>query len=166
MDILILLGSESDMEIARACVDVLDEMGVSHEVRVASAHRTPERVRELIRRAEAQGAKAVIAVAGLSAHLAGVVASETVLPVIGVPAAAGPLNGLDSLLSTVNMPGGVPVAAVSLGKAGGKNAALLACRILALGDESLKEKISVHREKMAKAVEEADGRLQQELEKG
>lgn len=165
MDILILLGSESDMDIGRACVDVLDEMGVSHEVRVASAHRTPERVRELIRRAEAQGAKAIIAVAGLSAHLAGVAASETVLPVIGVPAAAGPLNGLDSLLSTVNMPGGVPVAAVSLGKAGGKNAALLACRILALGNESVRDKLRAHRENMKKAVEKADGRLSGEIGK-
>ncbi|MDH4184587.1 MAG: AIR carboxylase family protein, partial [Nitrospinota bacterium] len=119
--------------------------------------RTPEKTRSLIHSAEDHGAKVIIACAGLSAHLAGMVAAESLLPVIGVPLAAGPLSGLDSLLSTVNMPGGVPVATVSIGsKSGGKNAALLAIRIIALTDRIVAEKLREYKTEMALGVEEAD----------
>lgn len=163
MNVMILFGSESDVETGREAARILDKMDVSYELHVASAHRSPEKVKELVRKAEAEDAKAIIAGAGLSAHLAGVVAAETLLPVIGVPMAGGPLNGLDSLLSTVNMPGGVPVATVSLGKAGAKNAALLACRIVSLSDAAVKEKLDLYRQEMARAVDEADERVQKEI---
>ncbi len=159
MDVLILLGSESDLETGHEATKIFDEMGIGYALHIASAHRTPGKVRALIKQAEADGAKAVIAGAGMSAHLAGVVASETILPVIGIPMGGGPLNGMDALLSTVNMPGGVPVATVSIGKAGGKNAALLVARILALSDEGLKAKLEENRKKMEEAVEESDRRV-------
>ncbi|VAX18601.1 N5-carboxyaminoimidazole ribonucleotide mutase [hydrothermal vent metagenome] len=160
MDVLILIGSKSDLDIAEEVTKLLDRFEVKHELHIASAHRSPDKVKNLVARADTEGAKVIIAGAGMSAHLAGVVASITLLPVIGIPIAAGPLNGVDALYSTVNMPGGVPVATVSIGKAGGKNAALLALRIIALGDESLRSKLSNYREEMAKAVEETDARLQ------
>ena len=163
MDILILLGSDSDADVGAKIIEVFNEMGISYEINVASAHRSPERVRSLIKKAESDGMKVVIACAGLSAHLAGVVASETLAPVIGIPMAGGSLGGMDSLLSTVNMPGGVPVATVSIGKAGGKNAALLAARILALSDDSLAAALIKYKENMATAVEEADARLKNKL---
>ena len=165
MDVLILLGSESDLDVGRAACKIFDEMKVGYELKIASAHRSPERVKELVRGAESEGASVIIAGAGLSAHLAGVVAAETLLPVIGVPMGGGPLNGMDSLLSTVNMPGGVPVATVSVGKAGGTNAALLACRILALSDKDLAARLASYRDKMAREVEKADNRVQKELGK-
>jgi 5-(carboxyamino)imidazole ribonucleotide mutase len=159
MEILILLGSESDLETGHEAIKVFDEMGISYSLHIASAHRTPGKVRSLIKQAEAGGARIVIAGAGMSAHLAGVVAAETLLPVIGIPMGGGPLNGLDALLSTVNMPGGVPVATVSIGKAGGKNAALLAARILALSDDNIRAKLEEHKKKMGDAVEESDKRV-------
>lgn len=159
MDVLILLGSESDIETGHEATKVFDEMGIVYALHIASAHRSPGKVLSLVRRAQADGAKVVIAGAGMSAHLAGVVAAETILPVIGIPMAGGPLNGLDALLSTVNMPGGVPVATVSIGKAGGKNAALFAARILALSDGVIHAKLDEYRKKMEIAVEEADRRV-------
>ncbi len=160
MDVLVLFGSESDMEVGNEIVKLFDRFGVKHALHIASAHRTPEKVGRLIKKAEKEGAKAIIAGAGLSAHLAGVVASKTLLPVIGIPVAGGPLNGLDALLSTVNMPGGVPVATVSMGKAGGKNAALLAARIIALNSPAMMKKLIAYRDDMAKAVDDADKKIQ------
>ena len=163
MKVLIILGSGSDADVGREVVKVLGDFSIECELRLASAHRSPARVEKLISEAEARGAKVIIAGAGLSAHLAGVVASKTLLPVIGIPVGGGPLNGMDSLLSTVNMPGGVPVATVSVGKAGGKNAAYLAVRILALSDETLARMLIEHKKNMADAVEKADAELQEEL---
>ncbi|MBI4667353.1 MAG: 5-(carboxyamino)imidazole ribonucleotide mutase [Nitrospinae bacterium] len=162
MDVLILIGSESDMDTAVESEKVLNEMGVTYELHICSAHRTPEKTRALVKRAEAEGAKVIIAGAGMSAHLAGVVSAETVLPVIGIPMGGGALNGMDALMSTVNMPGGVPVATVSIGKAGGKNAALLAVRIMALSNKRLRKKLEAYRVKIAAEVEEADGRVQKQ----
>ena len=140
MDVAILIGSESDMPVMDKCAEILTSFGVSHELYVASAHRSPERVRAVIEKAEQKGAKIFIAAAGLAAHLAGAVAAHTEKPVIGVPIEAGPLKGMDALLSTVQMPGGVPVATVAIGSSGAKNSAYLAIRILALSDEKLAEK--------------------------
>jgi 5-(carboxyamino)imidazole ribonucleotide mutase len=165
MDVLILLGSESDLETGQEATKIFDEMGIGYELHIASAHRSPSKVRSLVKHAESKGAKAVIAGAGMSAHLAGVVAAETLLPVIGIPMAGGPLNGMDALLSTVNMPAGVPVATVSIGKAGGKNAALIVARILALSDGGLKAKLEEYRKKMEEAVEESDRRVSGALRK-
>ncbi|MBF0169885.1 MAG: 5-(carboxyamino)imidazole ribonucleotide mutase [Nitrospinae bacterium] len=159
MEVLVLFGSESDMEVGAEIVKLFDAFGIRHALHIASAHRTPEKVGRLVKKAEKEGAKAIIAGAGLSAHLAGVVASKTLLPVIGIPVAGGPLNGLDALLSTVNMPGGVPVATVSMGKAGGKNAALLAARIIALARPDVLKKLESYRDEQARAVEEADKRI-------
>ena len=165
MDVLAILGSKSDLAIGEEIEKIFVEFGIECDLHIASAHRTPERVRALVASAEKNGAKAIIACAGMSAHLAGVVASETILPVIGVPVASGNLGGVDALLSTVNMPGGVPVATVSIGKAGGKNAALLASRIIALSDEKVAVKLQGYREKMARDVDEADAGLQGERSK-
>jgi len=158
MDALVLFGSESDMVVGEEIKRIFDKFDVSYEIRIASAHRTPGRVRDLVASAEKRGAKVIIAGAGMSAHLAGVVASDTLLPVIGIPVDSGPLMGLDALYSTVNMPGGVPVATVSIGKAGGKNAALLCLRILAITDADIRVKLEKYREDMARDVEEADQR--------
>ncbi|TNF50644.1 5-(carboxyamino)imidazole ribonucleotide mutase [bacterium] len=151
IDVLILMGSPSDMETMKAADRVLDEFGVPHRVEVASAHRNPDRVHELVKEAEDEGCSVFITGAGWAAHLAGVVASLTTKPVIGVPIPSSPLNGLDSLLSTVQMPGGIPVATVALGSGGAANSALLAVSILALNDESLASKLAEYRRKMAEA---------------
>jgi len=153
MRVLVLLGSDSDLEVMQGAADVLGEFGVPFEMTVASAHRSPGRVMNLAADAEKRGAEVIIAGAGMAAHLAGVVASHTLLPVIGVPLAASPLGGLDALLSTVQMPPGVPVAAVALGRAGARNAAFLALRILARKDRALLRKLQAHRKKMAADVE-------------
>ncbi len=163
MDVLIVLGSDSDLPVGKETVRLFKKLGIAHELRIASAHRTPEKVKSLITEAEASGAKIFIAGAGLSAHLAGVIASYTLKPVIGIPMDGGSLNGMDALLSTVNMPGGVPVAAVSLGKAGGKNAALLAARILALSDDGLAAKLGELRDEMKASVEAADEGVSEKL---
>jgi 5-(carboxyamino)imidazole ribonucleotide mutase len=133
----ILMGSESDWPVMEATVEVLESLGVSHEVRVSSAHRTPVATAEYVADAEARGCAVFICAAGLAAHLAGAVAAHTVRPVIGVPIDAGPLSGFDALLSTVQMPGGIPVATVAIGKAGARNAGYLATQLLAIGDEAL-----------------------------
>jgi phosphoribosylaminoimidazole carboxylase PurE protein len=143
----ILMGSESDREVMDGAREVLEELGVPCEVRVMSAHRDPDAVAEYSSTAQARGIRVIIAGAGMAAHLAGAVASRTTLPVIGVPLAAGPLNGLDSLLSTVMMPRGIPVATVAVGAHGAKNAGYLAAQILALGDAGLSSRL---REKRGK----------------
>lgn len=140
MDVVILLGSESDRETMNKTAETLDEFGVSYEMHVTSAHRTPAKTKKIIKDSEEAGVKIFIAAAGLAAHLAGVTASYTDKPVIGVPMDGGPLKGIDALLSTVQMPKGVPVATVAIGSHGAVNAALTAVRILALSDEKLAEK--------------------------
>ena len=151
IDVLILMGSPSDMEIMKDAGRILDQFGVSHRMEVASAHRNPDRVHQLVKDADSQGCSIFIAGAGWAAHLAGVVASLTTKPVIGVPIPSSPLNGLDSLLSTVQMPGGIPVATVALGNGGAVNAALLAISILALNNQNLSQKLADYRAKMAEA---------------
>ena len=148
----ILLGSDADHPVMGEAASLLAHFGLPFELIVASAHRSPERLRSYIREAEARGVRVFIAGAAGAAHLAGVVASETERPVIGVPLASPPLNGLDSLLSTVQMPRGVPVATMAVGKAGAQNAALLAVQILALQDEGLAEKFRQYRAKLAEEV--------------
>jgi phosphoribosylaminoimidazole carboxylase PurE protein len=154
-----LLGSQSDLEQLEGARAFLNEMGVEHEVRIISAHRTPERCREYALKARERGLKVVVGVAGVAAHLAGFLAAHTDLPVLGVPAAGGPLNGLDALLSTVQMPGGVPVATFAIGKAGATNAAVFACRMLALGDPALAKKLAAYRDAMRAKIERADDEL-------
>ncbi len=156
MEVLVILGSKSGMETGDEIIKTLTSFDVSYEIHIASAHRTPEKVKSLIKMAEKKHASVVIAGAGMSAHLAGVAAAETLLPVIGIPLVSGPLNGIDALYSTVNMPAGVPVATVSLGKAGGKNASLLAVRILAITNKDYRKKLKKHRTAMAKTIEKAD----------
>jgi phosphoribosylaminoimidazole carboxylase PurE protein len=163
MKVMILLGSESDFEVIEDALKVLKDFGVSFALEVTSAHRSPERTLELVREAETRGAEVFIAVAGKAAHLAGVVAAHTVRPVIGVPVESAALAGLDALLSTVQMPKGVPVATVALGKHGGSNAALLAVEILALYDEGLRKKLLDHRARMAAAVESNSKKIQEKL---
>ena len=153
MKVLILMGSDSDLKVMKYCKAQLDEFDIASEMTVASAHRSPERVLRLVRSAERKGAGVIIAGAGMAAHLAGVVASHTILPVIGVPLSVAPLNGLDALLSTFQMPPGVPVATVSIGKAGAKNAAVLAVQILAGSDKDLQRKLRAFRKKQAAEVE-------------
>ncbi len=141
----ILMGSESDMEVMDNARAVLEDLGIPSETRVMSAHRTPDQVSSYASGARERGIRVLIAGAGLAAHLAGAVASRTILPVIGVPLAAGPLNGLDALLSTVMMPKGVPVATVAIGSHGARNAGYLAAQILALSDPGLAERLQALR---------------------
>lgn len=163
MSVTIFLGSDSDFEVIKEGLEILKEFQVPFNLEVTSAHRSPERTVRLIKEAEQQGTKIFIAVAGKAAHLPGVVASHTVLPVIGVPVESQALAGLDALLSIVQMPKGIPVATVALGKTGGANAALLAISILAIRDEELKNKLEAYRKKMAEKVEESSRRLKEKL---
>lgn len=156
----IIMGSRSDLDTLREASAVLAEFAIPHELRVISAHRTPDAAREFGLSAEGRGIKLIIAGAGKAAHLAGVMASLTLVPVIGVPMTTGDLGGLDSLLSTVQMPGGIPVATVAIGKAGAKNAGLLAIGILAMEDPALRARLASYREAMAGDVREADRELQ------
>ena len=153
IDVLILMGSPSDESTMVDTAKTLEKFGVPFRMEIASAHRTPQRVRTLVEEAEKEGCGVFIAGAGWAAHLAGVVASLTTKPVIGVPIPSSPLSGLDSLLSTVQMPGGIPVATVALGNGGAQNAALLAVSILALSDETLSAKLEEYRKEMAEALE-------------
>jgi 5-(carboxyamino)imidazole ribonucleotide mutase len=146
VDVLILIGSESDRQTMTATAETLDELGVTYNFTVSSAHRQPMRTRELVEKATAGGTKVFICGAGMAAHLAGVVASLTDRPVIGVPLAGGELLGLDSLLSTVQLPRGIPVATVAVGKHGAINAAILAGQIIATGNDELRKKIRQRRE--------------------
>jgi 5-(carboxyamino)imidazole ribonucleotide mutase len=161
--VLILMGSDSDWPVMAEARDALAQAGVECEVHVSSAHRTPERTGALAREAAGRGIQVVICGAGAAAHLAGVVAAETELPVLGVPLAASDLDGLDALLSTAMMPGGVPVGCLGIGKAGARNAGLLAARILARGDPAVAARVREHRERMAREVEAKDAALQAKL---
>jgi 5-(carboxyamino)imidazole ribonucleotide mutase len=144
--VAILMGSDSDLPVMQATMDVLKKLDVPFEVRITSAHRTPAATHDYVTDAEARGCLVFICAAGLAAHLAGAVAGLTTRPVIGVPLDAGSLQGMDSLLSTVQMPGGIPVATVAIGKAGAKNAAYLAAQILATADDELAARIKAERE--------------------
>jgi len=159
----VLIGSDSDYETAKEALELLKEFGVSFSLEVSSAHRSPERTVKLVKSFEEKGVEVFIAVAGKAAHLAGVVAAHTVRPVIGVPVASPPLNGLDALLSTVQMPKGVPVATMSLGKSGAANAALLAVQILSLTEPSLRERLMKYKENMASQVEDKSKKIQQKI---
>lgn len=156
----ILIGSDSDAPVMQKAVDVLRELDVACHMTVASAHRSPDRVQRLIRQARADGVKLFIIGAGAAAHLAGVVAAHTTLPVIGVPIDSSPLKGWDALLATVQMPPGVPVATVSVGGAGATNAAVLAAQVLALGDERVAAALEQYKTRLAEKVERAAARLE------
>lgn len=157
----IVMGSESDFDTLKGAAAVLSEFKIAYEMRVISAHRTPDVAREFALAAEERGTKVIIAGAGKAAHLAGVLASLTMLPVIGVPMKTSDLGGLDSLLSTVQMPGGIPVATVAIGSSGAKNAALLAVAMLSLADTGLRQQLAQYREAMTESVRQADERLRQ-----
>ncbi len=156
----IVMGSKSDADTLKETAAVLKDFGIGCEMRVISAHRTPQVAHEFGTGAKARGVKVIIAGAGKAAHLAGVMSSLTTLPVIGVPMTTSDLGGLDSLLSTVQMPGGIPVATVAIGKAGAKNAALLAVAILALSDKNLDRRLQAYRRKMTDEVIKSDQELQ------
>ena len=161
--VAVMMGSDSDFPVMKSTLQVLDVFGVRYEVRVSSAHRTPAETRDYVLDAQARGCAVYIAAAGMAAHLAGAVAALTVRPVIGVPVDSGPLRGEDALLSTVQMPGGIPVATVAIGKAGAKNAGYLAAQILAVGDEALASKLSAERERIAAELLERNDALQEKL---
>ena len=158
-DVLILMGSDSDAAVMRGVEDVLNELQVTSEMTVASAHRSPDRVMRLVREAPGRGVKVFVVGAGAAAHLAGVVAAHTTLPVIGIPIDSSALQGMDALLSTVQMPPGVPVATVSIGKPGGTNAGVLAAQILALSDRELANRLAEYKKRLAEKVEAAAERL-------
>jgi phosphoribosylaminoimidazole carboxylase PurE protein len=149
----VVMGSDSDLPIMKEAIKVLEEFGVPHEIFLTSAHRSPQRTSSFAEEAAKRGIKVIIVGAGAAAHLAGVIASQTELPVIGVPIDATPLRGLDALLSTVQMPGGIPVATMAIGKAGAKNAAIMAIRILALEYDDLRKRLNAHTESMAREIE-------------
>ncbi|MFQ5831019.1 MAG: 5-(carboxyamino)imidazole ribonucleotide mutase [Candidatus Methylomirabilia bacterium] len=155
----IVMGSDTDLDVLKEAKETLDRLGIPHEVVVASAHRTPERARKYVREAERRGLKVLIAGAGGAAALPGFLASETRLPVIGVPIAATPLGGLDALLSMVQMPRGVPVATVAIGEWGATNAAVLAAEILALSDGDIQSRLAAFKSTLAAEVEERSRRL-------
>ena len=159
--VLILMGSDSDAPVMQAAVDTLAEFGISSEMTVASAHRSPARVMRLVSEAPARGVKVFIVGAGAAAHLGGVVAAHTILPVIGVPIDSSALKGMDALLSTVQMPPGVPVATVSIGKPGATNAAVLAAQILGVADQTMADKLMEYKKKLAEKVEMAAAKLHQ-----
>jgi len=159
----IVMGSDSDWALVKACADTLAEFGVAFEVRVISAHRTPLLAAEYARSAGRREIKVVVAAAGGAAHLAGVLAAHTILPVIGIPIKGGAVNGVDSLLATLQMPAGVPVATVTLGSAGPVNAALLAVQVLALSQPALRRKLAAHKRGLQKKVIQGNRRVQAEL---
>ena len=153
----VVMGSTSDTDVMQGCIDMLQEFEIPHEVRILSAHRTPEATREYVMGASDRGIEVMIAGAGWAAHLAGFIAGHTTLPVIGVPIDSSPLSGMDALLATVQMPPGIPVATVAIGKGGAKNAGVLAAQILALKHASIAEKLSNYRRELTqKAVEKSN----------
>lgn len=162
--VAILMGSESDLSIMQAAADVLKTLQIQYEIKITSAHRTPAITQNYITDAESRGCQVFIAGAGLAAHLAGATAAHTTKPVIGVPINSGPLNGLDALLSTVQMPGGIPVATVAIGKTGAKNAAYLAAQILSLGDADLADRVKAERAANAEKVQAQDQALQSSIQ--
>ena len=159
----IVMGSDSDLDIMREAAKALEEFGIEYEIDVTSAHRSPERTAEYARKAAARGIRVIIAGAGGAAHLAGVVAAHTSIPVIGVPIPSTSLQGMDSLLATVQMPAGIPVATVAIGKPGATNAGILAAQILALSSEPLARKLGKHKEKLANSVDEKSRKLKNTL---
>ena len=158
----IVMGSDSDLEIMREAAKALDGFGITHEIDITSAHRSPARTAEYARKAAERGIKVIIAGAGGAAHLAGVIAAETTLPVIGVPIPSTPLQGLDSLLAIVQMPAGIPVATVAIGRPGATNAGVLAAQIIAVGDPAVAKKLEAHKLKLAKGVEEKSKKLREQ----
>ncbi len=158
--VLIIMGSDSDLPVMREASDILKQFGIPWEIRISSAHRSPARTMALAAEAAGRGIRIIIAGAGMAAHLAGVVAAKTTLPVIGVPMPGGALNGVDALYSTVQMPGGIPVATMAIGKAGARNAGLFAVQILALTDERLADALRNYRLDMEREVERKDADLQ------
>jgi phosphoribosylaminoimidazole carboxylase PurE protein len=157
------MGSDSDLPVMAEAAETLKKFGVPFEVRVSSAHRAPARTAEYARTARKRGLKAIIIAAGGAAHLGGVIAAETTLPVIGVPIASTPLGGLDALLAIVQMPPGIPVACTSIGKWGAVNAAILAVQILAASDEALEKKLAEYKQQLAQSVEEKDEKVRREF---
>jgi 5-(carboxyamino)imidazole ribonucleotide mutase len=161
IDVAIIMGSDSDLPVMVRAVAVLEEFGIAHEVQILSAHRTPEVLDDYLASLKRRRTQVIIAAAGGAAHLAGKIASATTLPVIGVPLEASALGGMDALLSTVQMPAGIPVLTVAIGKAGASNAALAAIEILALGRPSLARRLAVYRKRMAQQGVRKNVRLQQ-----
>ncbi len=159
MKVAIVMGSKSDLPVMEEVAGVLRKFDISYEMRILSAHRTPQEVAEFSTSAIKEGISVIIAGAGMSAHLAGVLASYTTIPVIGVPINTSPLNGIDALLSTVHMPPGIPVATVGIGSPGAVNAAILAVEILSLNDKELKKKLMRYREDIRRSVLEADSNI-------
>jgi 5-(carboxyamino)imidazole ribonucleotide mutase len=155
----IVMGSDSDLETMREAGKALDEFGIAYEINVTSAHRSPDRTADYARKAAGRGIHVIIAGAGGAAHLAGVIAAHATLPVIGVPIPSTSLQGMDSLLATVQMPAGIPVATVAIGKPGATNAGILAAQILALADAAIATKLVAHKEKLARGVEEKSKKL-------
>lgn len=166
LDVFVLMGSASDWKHLQGAVDVLRKLELTFEVRVSSAHRTPERTIELVRRGESAGCQAFICAAGMAAHLAGVVAAHTTRPVLGVPLPGGVLDGVDALLSTVQMPSGIPVATFAVGSAGAKNAAFFAAQIVAVGRPSLQSALAKARQQGAAEVLKGDGEITESLAAG
>ena len=161
----ILMGSDSDLPIMEEAVSALEQLQIRFEMGICSAHRSPEKAAQYAKGAEKRGIQVLIAGAGAAAHLAGALAANTILPVIGIPLSSGPLQGLDALLATVQMPSGVPVATMALDRAGARNAAILAAQVLALHDPDLASRLKAYKEKMAQGIEEKDRQLQTRKEK-
>ena len=161
--VTIMMGSDSDLPLVENTINVLKGFNIKTQARVASAHRTPDEAAAIVEKAEAEGCQVFICAAGLAAHLAGAVAARTTRPVIGIPCDGGPLSGVDALYSTVQMPGGIPVATVAIGKAGAKNAGYLAAEIMALADPELDALVKADRKKAAEAVVAKDQALQAKL---
>ena len=166
VDVAIIMGSDSDWPIVKKAAETLEDFGLSYEVKVMSAHRTPEQAADFARNAAKRGLKVIIAAAGGAAHLGGVLAGHTILPVIGIPVKGGALNGMDALLATLQMPSGIPVATVTLGSAGPVNAAILAAQIIALGRPGLTRKLKAHKTAMKRKVAKGNQRVQAELKRG
>jgi 5-(carboxyamino)imidazole ribonucleotide mutase len=163
--VAILMGSDSDLPTMQTTLDTLEKLNIAYEVRITSAHRTPEETKSYVKNADSRGCAVFIAAAGLAAHLGGAVAAMTIKPVIGVPLDAGPLNGMDALLSTVQMPGGIPVASVAIGKPGASNAAYLAAQILALSSDDVAARLKAERENNIKNIAGKNESLQSQLKK-
>jgi len=161
--VAILMGSDSDLPVVQSTLDTLGSLGVPYEVKITSAHRTPAATHAYVKDTDDRGCAVFICAAGLAAHLAGTVAGLTLKPVIGIPMDGGPLSGMDSLLSTVQMPGGIPVATVAIGKAGAKNAAYLAAQMLALSDSAVATRLREDREANMRQVQDKDAKLQARL---
>jgi len=159
----IVMGSDSDLEIMREAGKVLDEFGIDYEIDVTSAHRSPDRTADYARKAAGRGIRVIIAGAGGAAHLAGVIAAHTTLPVIGVPIPSTSLQGMDSLLATVQMPAGIPVATVAIGKPGATNAGILAAQVLALSDPAVAKKLATHKEELTRGVEKTSKKLKSSM---